>query len=228
MKTKCLVVSFFLLFTASICLAQQTRLVTEKNRISYSIGLNIGKSFKAQSLDVDLDTLMKGIKDGFLGKKPLMTDQEIAATMKALRTKMMEVQKKQMAAMVMKGEQFLAKNKKRKGVVALPSGLQYEIIRSGKGAKPNLDDTVVTHYKGTLLNGDVFDSSYSRGNPATFPVKGVIAGWTEALQLMKTGAKWKLYVPSNLAYGARGAAGGKIGPNATLIFDIELLEIKSK
>ncbi len=229
MKARFLVVvsSFFLLVSANICLAQQARLITEKDRISYSIGLNIGKNFKAQSLDIDSKTMMKGIEDGFKGNKSLMTDQEMAKTMNDLRTKMMEAKKKQMAAMAVDGEKFLAKNKKRKGVVTLPSGLQYEITRAGKGAKPKLEDTVVTNYHGTLINGDVFDSSYQRGKPATFPVKGVIAGWTEALQLMKTGAKWKLFVPSNLAYGARGA-GGKIGPNATLVFDIELLEIKSK
>ncbi|MBU3914955.1 FKBP-type peptidyl-prolyl cis-trans isomerase [bacterium] len=192
--------------------------MTEKDKISYSIGLNIGRNFKAQSLDIDSKTIMKGIDDGFLGNKSLMTDQEMSETMDNLRTRMIEAKKKE-------GEKFLEENKKRKGVVSLPSGLQYEVIKQGEGNKPKLDDTVVTNYQGSSISGEVFDSSYQRGTPATFPVKGVIAGWTEALQLMQTGAKWKLFIPPNLAYGERGA-GGKIGPNATLIFDIELIEIK--
>ncbi|MFH2130249.1 MAG: FKBP-type peptidyl-prolyl cis-trans isomerase, partial [bacterium] len=190
---------------------------------------SIGSNFKQQAIDVTLDPLMAGIKDAMLNRKPIMTDEEVRVTMEAFRKEMtakMQKQKESEASQnLAQGDQFLRQNAKKKGVITTASGLQYEIIKQGTGPKPKLTDTVVTHYTGTLLDGKVFDSSYKRNAPATFPVNGVIKGWTEALQLMETGSKWKLYIPSNLAYGTRGA-GSVISPNATLVFEIELLEIK--
>ncbi len=217
-------------FLASGLTAAESKLLkNEKDRISYSIGLSIGSNFKQQSIDVTLDPLMAGIKDALLDRKPMMTDQEIKETMDAFRkqmtTRMKQKKESQAAGNLADGEQFLRKNGKKAGVITTASGLQYEIIKKGTGLKPALTDTVVTHYTGTLLNGKVFDSSHKRKSPATFPVNGVIKGWTEALQLMETGSKWKLFIPPGLAYGERGA-GNVIGPNATLVFEIELLEIK--
>lgn len=206
-------------------------LITETDKISYSIGLNIGKSFKQQSISIKVDALAQGIKDAIKGEGQLLTDEEIHQVMTAFQQRMMEKKQNQDKMVAEKnsaeGKAFLDNNKKRKGVTALPSGLQYEVIRPGTGATPSLTDTVVTNYRGTLISGQEFDSSYKRGTPATFPVNGVIRGWTEALQLMKVGAKWKLYVPSELAYGPR-SAGPVIGPNSTLVFEIELMEVKAK
>ncbi len=231
MKIKTLaVLSTALFFATTSAFAKEIKqLITEKQKVSYSIGLSLGNNFKQQGLDIDTNTLLKGVEDALKGANPLLTQEQIREVMTNLQKNMMA--KKQQADAEASGknktagEMFLAENKKKKGVVTLPSGLQYEIIRKGTGATPKATDTVVTNYEGTLIDGKVFDSSYKRGKPATFPVNGVIKGWTEALQLMKTGAKWKLYIPSELAYGSR-SAGPVIGPNSTLIFDIELLEIK--
>jgi FKBP-type peptidyl-prolyl cis-trans isomerase FklB len=164
------------------------------------------------------------------GQKPLMTEQEIRDTIGAFQKEMMAKQQelaKQMGEKNKKeGEVFLAENKKKEGVKTLASGLQYKVIKAGTGKKPKATDTVTTHYRGTLVDGTEFDSSARQGKPATFQVKGVIPGWTEALQLMEEGAKWQLFIPSNLAYGERGTQGGPIGPNAALIFDIELISIQ--
>ena len=226
----CFVLVIATTFLATGLAVAETKLLKdEKDRISYSIGLSIGSNFKQQSIDVTLEPLMAGIRDALLSRKPMMTEPEIKATMDAFRKQMnakMQKQKDSQASTnLAEGEQFLRKNGKKPGVITTASGLQYEIISKGTGAKPKSTDTVVTHYTGTLLNGKVFDSSRKRNSPATFPVNGVIKGWTEALQLMETGSKWKLYIPSSLAYGSRGA-GNVIGPNATLVFEIELLEIK--
>ncbi len=216
------------LFTGQIVAAEEIALKTEKDKISYTIGVNIGMSMKQQSVDIDADILAQGLKDGITGAKTAMTDEEMRQTMAAFQEEMTDMQAERMKALAEKnkkeGEIFLAENKKKDGVKTLPSGLQYKIIRDGKGDKPNLTDTVTTNYRGTLIDGTEFDSSYKRGQPAKFPVKGVIPGWTEALQLMKVGSKWQLFIPSDLAYGKRGA-GSVIGPNATLIFDIELISI---
>jgi len=190
--------------------------------------MNIGSTFVRQSVDVDPDVLLQGLKDTLAGKT-LMTDDEARATLMKLQGEMRE---KQMAKMKIEaeenkkeGDEFLAANKAKGGVVTLPSGLQYKVVTEGTGPKPKATDTVVCNYRGTLINGKEFDSSYKRGEPATFPVSGVIKGWTEALQLMPVGSKWQLFVPADLAYGERGPA-PEIGPNATLIFDVELLSIK--
>lgn len=202
---------------------------TFKEQSSYAIGIDIGRGMKSQGVDVDSAMLAKGIADALGGGKPLLSDKELAATLgqfqreaaahaQEMMTKVADKNKKEGAA-------FLAENKKKEGVKTTNSGLQYKVLKEGKGATPRLTDIVTTHYRGTFLDGTEFDSSYRRNEPATFPVKGVIKGWTEALQLMKVGDKWQLFVPSELAYGERGM-GEDIPPNATLVFEIELLDTK--
>jgi FKBP-type peptidyl-prolyl cis-trans isomerase FklB len=207
-------------------------LKTQKDKASYAIGLNIGKSMHKDSVDVDPAILMRGMKDGLAGNKPLLTDDEAKAAMVALQADLRKKQEEKMQvqgeANKKEGDAFLAENKTKDGVVALPSGLQYKILKEGTGPKPAATDTVVCNYKGTLLDNTEFDSSYKRGQPATFPVSGVIKGWTEALQLMPVGSKWELFIPADLAYGARGGPGGGIGPNATLVFEVELMSIQPK
>jgi FKBP-type peptidyl-prolyl cis-trans isomerase FklB len=205
-------------------------LKTIKDKASYAIGLNIGKSLHHDSVEVDPSILARGLKDGMAGNKSLLTDDEIKATMTALKA---DVDKRQGAKMQQQGEAnkkegdaFLAANKSKEGVVTLASGLQYKILKAGTGPKPAASDSVVCNYKGTFLNGTEFDSSYKRGQPATFPVSGVIKGWTEALQLMPVGSKWQLFIPSELAYGQHGPA--EIGVNSTLIFEVELLSVQDK
>ena len=209
--------------------AQEVTLKTQKDKVSYSIGMDIGMTLKNQSIDVDPAILARGIRDSLTGQKPLMAEQEISETITTFRKEMTAKQQEAMKQVAEKnkkeGEAFLAENKKKDGVKTLPSGLQYKVIKAGKGKKPKATDTVTVDYRGTLIDGTEFDSSYNRGTPATFAVNGVIPGWTEALQLMEEGAKWQLFVPSNLAYGERGA-GGQIGPNATLIFEVQLISIQ--
>jgi FKBP-type peptidyl-prolyl cis-trans isomerase FklB len=208
-------------------------LTTQKQKASYAIGLNIGKSMHKDSVDVDPSILLRGLRDGLAGTKPLLTDDEARAAMVALQA---DLRKKGEEKMLVEGEAnkkegdaFLAENKTKEGVVALPSGLQYKILKEGTGPKPAATDSVVCNYKGTLLNNTEFDSSYKRGQPVTFPVNGVIKGWTEALQLMPVGSKWQLVIPGELGYGARGGPQGSgIGPNETLIFEVELMSIQPK
>jgi len=206
-------------------------LKTQREKASYAIGLNIGKNLHRDSVDVDPNILARGIKDALAGSKPLLTDDEMREAMTALQSdvRTREEAKMEHAAVTNKkeGEAFLASNKTKPGVVALPSGLQYKVLKEGSGPKPSASDSVVCHYRGTLLDNTEFDSSYKRGQPATFPVGQVIKGWTEALQLMPVGSKWQLFIPSELAYGERGA-GADIGPNATLVFEVELLSIAGK
>jgi len=202
---------------------------TPKEKQSYSIGADIGNKLKSQSIDVDPDALAQGLKDAISGNKLLMTEQEIKESLSSLQKEMMEKQAERTKQLSEKnkkeGDAFLAENKKKEGVKTLPSGLQYKVITEGTGKTPKAEDTVITNYRGTLIDGTEFDSSYKRGQPATFPVKGVIPGWTEALQLMKEGSKWELFIPASLAYGERGA-GNLIGPYTTLIFEIELISVK--
>jgi FKBP-type peptidyl-prolyl cis-trans isomerase FklB len=220
-----------LFFVSQVSAEEKLVLKNQKDKVSYAIGLNIGRNLandlKKQLIDIDSNLLTKGIQDALAGAKPLLTDQEIQETMVAFQKEMMakweEIGKKNKA----EGEAFLAENKKKEGVKTLPSGLQYKVIKAGTGKKPKADDTVTVNYRGTLINGTEFDSSYKRGQPATFGVSGVMPGWGEALQLMGEGAKWQLFIPSNLAYGERGTS-GIIGPNATLIFEIELVSIQPK
>ncbi len=219
------------LVTTPVVAEDKQELKTQKDKISYVVGLEMGSSLKKNMIDVDIEILTKGIKDALSEAKPLMTEQEMKETITALQKDLQAKQQEQIKALAEKnkkeGESFLAENKKKKGVITMPSGLQYKILTDGKGKSPKATDTVTVNYKGTLIDGTEFDSSYKRGQPATFTVNGVIPGWTEALQLMKEGSKWQLFVPSKLAYGERGA-GGPIGPNAVLIFEVELISIKKQ
>ncbi len=200
----------------------------EDQKASYAIGLRYGEGFKRDLAELDMEAFQKGMEDGFKGNDPMLTQEELVATLQALQARKMQEQKdKQEKALEEnkdKGVAFLEENKKREGVVVTESGLQYEVITEGDGASPTAEDQVKVHYHGTLPDGTVFDSSVERGEPITFAVGGVIKGWTEALQLMQVGDKWKLYIPSELAYGERGA-GPKIGPNQVLMFEVELLEV---
>ena len=209
--------------------ADAPELKTDKEKISYSIGMDIGGNLKRGSVEVDPDLLAKGLKDSYGGGKTVLTEDQARQTLadfqKAMMAKQAETMKKLSEKNKADGEKFLAENAKKEGVKVLPSGLQYKELTPGTGKSPKTTDTVTTHYKGTLIDGTEFDSSHKRGQPATFPVSGVIPGWTEALQLMKEGAKWQLFVPPGLAYGERGA-GQVIGPNATLVFEVELLTVK--
>ena len=204
---------------------------TQKEKASYAIGLNIGKSMKKDSVDVDTEILARGMRDALSGGKALLTDDEVKAALTELQMEVRKHQQEEFQAAATKnqqeGEAFLAANKTKEGVVTLPSGLQYKILKEGTGPKPAATDTVVCNYRGTLLNNTEFDSSVKHGGPATFPVGQVIKGWTEALQLMPVGSKWQVFIPAELAYGDRGA-GADIGPNSTLIFEIELLSIQDK
>lgn len=197
-------------------------------RTSYLIGRDLAANFRRQGLDVDPTALAEGLRAALAGEASIISAEDARAAMTQLQQELVAAQEAKQASAagdnLREGQEFLTRNGLRPEVQTLPSGLQYEVLRPGAGTKPTRHDNVTTHYHGTLIDGTVFDSSYERGEPATFPVGGVIAGWTEALQLMNTGAKWRLYVPANLAYGPRGA-GDDIGPNATLIFDVELLQV---
>jgi FKBP-type peptidyl-prolyl cis-trans isomerase FklB len=215
---------------ATPLLADGTNLLSdEKAKASYAIGMTIGHNFQQQGLDIDLDLVLRGMKDMQPGGAPLMTIPEMQSTLKAFQqevaAKQMEKRKELEAKNKADGDAFLATNKNNAGVVTLPDGLQYQVITAGTGAVPSPTDTVTVNYRGTLLDGTEFDSSYKRGKPASFPVNGVIPGWTEALEKMPVGSKWKLFIPSDLAYGERGNMG--IAPNSTLIFEVELLDTKA-
>jgi FKBP-type peptidyl-prolyl cis-trans isomerase FklB len=206
-------------------------LQTAKQKASYAIGMNIGKGLKKDEVDVDGASLARGIRDAISGNKSLLTDEEAKTALTALATEVRAKQQAkldQIAAMNKKeGEAFLAANKAKDGVVALPSGLQYKIEKEGNGPKPTAADSVTCNYRGTLIDGKEFDSSYKRGQPLTIPVSGVIKGWTEAMQLMPVGSKWQLFIPSDLGYGNQ-AMGQDIQPGSTLIFEVELLSIAPK
>jgi FKBP-type peptidyl-prolyl cis-trans isomerase FklB len=211
------------------CAKEPTALETQKERDSYAIGVELAKSIKQRELDIDMDILIKGLNDESAGKPLLMEEGELRKTLTKVHS---EARRKQVLSRRMTGEEnkkegdeFLAENKKKEGVVTLPSGLQYKILKAGEGKQPKETDTVEVHYRGALLNGTEFENSYRTGLPATFEVRGVIPGWREALKLMPVGSKWQIFVPPQLAYGQRGAA-RHIGPNATLIFELELLAIK--
>jgi FKBP-type peptidyl-prolyl cis-trans isomerase FklB len=225
-----LIICFATIFVASIGLAQdKTQLKDQKDKASYSIGHDIGSTFKKQNVELNLDAMVAGMKDALAGKEPVLSKEERDKTLEAFQKEMMEKQAALSKVAADKnladGEKFLAENKKKEGVKTTASGLQYKVLKEGTGPSPKETDTVVTNYKGTLLDGTEFDSSYKRNEPATFPVNRVIKGWTEALQLMKVGSKYQLFIPSSLAYAERGA-GREIGPNSTLIFEVELLSIK--
>ncbi len=205
-------------------------LVTMEDKASYGMGYDMGKKFSQLGFEINADLFSKGLSDALSStESPLLTDEEIKQAMRdfqqTIRTKREEEKKKQADENKAKGDKFLEENKTKEGVVTLESGLQYKVLKEGTGNTPKPEDRVKCHYKGTTVDGTVFDSSLERKRPATFSVNRVIKGWTEALQLMKVGAKWQLFIPPELAYGERGA-GRKIGPNETLIFEIELIEIE--
>jgi len=227
MKLRLIAVLGVLFLVSQVYGQEKLVLKSQKEKMSYIIGMDIGNNLKKQLIDVDPNIFARGIKDALSGGKPLLTEQEIQETMAVFQKEMMvkqaEVAKKNKA----EGEAFLAENKKKEGVKTLPSGLQYKVIKAGTGKKPKLTDTVTAHYRGTLINGTEFDSSFRRGQPVNFQVSSVIPGWTEALQLMEEGAKWQLFIPSNLAYGEQGA-GRDIGPGSALIFEVELISVQEK
>jgi FKBP-type peptidyl-prolyl cis-trans isomerase FklB len=195
-----------------------------KDKASYSIGLNIGFNLSKQKVAINPDALFAGVKDALAGK-PQMTEAEVKETMTAFEKDISEKQKTMATKNQADGQKFLVENKTKAGVKTTPSGLQYKSLKEGTGPQPKATDTVTVNYRGTLIDGTEFDSSYKRGEPATFPLNGVIKGWTEGLQLMKKGSKYQLFIPPDLAYGER-AVGGDITPNSTLIFEVELLEVK--
>ena len=204
---------------------------TDAQRMGYALGANVGHTFREQKFPVDVDAVISGLRDSFTNGKLKMEDAKINETLQQLQqTLQANAAAEQQAASTRNAEEakaFFAKNGTAEGVTTTASGLQYQILKAGDGKKPGKEDTVKVHYRGTLLNGTVFDSSYDRGEPVTFPVNAVIPGWTEALQLMPVGSKWKIFIPSDLGYGP-GGAGDKIGPNAALVFEVELLSIEPK
>lgn len=206
------------------------KLQTEEQQTSYGFGMIFGKRLTTDMPNIDMDIFVQGLKDGYAGGATLMTDAELAQMLQRFQQKQRDEQMAQFEKLASEnkaaGEAFLKENKNKEGVVTLPSGLQYKVLADGSGAKPGPSDTVKVHYQGSLVSGKVFDSSIERGEPASFPVNAVIKGWTEALQLMKAGAKWQLYIPSDLAYGPGGNR--SIGPNEVLLFDVELLEVTKK
>ena len=225
----CLGTIFVMLLLATPAFAEKkVELKTAKDKLSYSIGFDMASNIKRNGIDVDPNILTKAIKDALSGGSPLMTEQEMRESIGAFQKDMAAKQQEKMKMTGEKnkkeGEAFLAGNSKKEGVVVLPSGLQYVILAEGKGKQPKATDTVTVQYRGTLIDGAEFDSSYKRGQPATFALNQVIKGWTEGVQLMKEGGKIRLFVPSELGYGDRGA-GAQIGPNAALIFEVELLSV---
>ena len=218
----------FGLLVSSAVAQDKPDLTNPKQKTSYALGVNIGSSLKDQDVDLDGKALAAGITDALNGK-PAMTQQEVQATLmqfqQEMMSKMQAKEKVDSDKNLKAGEAFLAENAKKAGVKTTASGLQYKILKEGDGPMPKATDTVKVNYKGTLIDGTVFDSSYDRGEPVTFPVNGVIPGWTEALQMMKVGSKWQLFIPANLAYGEHSPS-PKIGSNSTLIFDVELLSIE--
>lgn len=209
--------------------AEPQDLRSDRQKMSYALGTEAGRNVRRLGLDLDIDAVAQGMKDALSGAKPLMSEDEIEEMRRRYRAEMRknrdEARQRAAQENAERGAAFLAENKAKPGVVTLPSGLQYRILVAGNGRKPTDQDTVECHYRGTLIDGKEFDSSYRRGAPATFALARVIPGWREALQLMPVGSKWQLVIPPQLAYGARGA-GREIGPHATLVFEVELLAIK--
>ncbi|MAZ39860.1 MAG: hypothetical protein CMF49_07035 [Legionellales bacterium] len=201
---------------------------TQQDQLSYTIGVDLGKNLKSQNLSINADMLAEGVKDALAGSKLKLTDTQMKTALQNFQQKMAKKQQEEFKQVsednAKAGADFLAKNKKEKGVVVLPNGLQYKVVKAGNGTPPKANDSVTVDYEGKLVNGQVFDSTYKRGKPATFKVSQVISGWQQALKMMKPGAEWMLYIPSDLAYGKQGV-GGPIGPNETLIFKVHLISV---
>ncbi len=212
------------LVVSGVSAADVPSLKTQKEKLSYILGLRLGQGATKSAMDLDPKAVAQAVEDVLSGTPPRLTQEQMVATLKAFEAD--EAAKQKAVAEINKKQSsdFLAKNGKRDGVATTASGLQYEVVRAGDGAKPKATDKVKVHYRGTLIDGTEFDSSYRRGEPATFPVNGVIQGWQEAIQLMTVGSSWKIYIPSEIGYGSRGA-GKTIGPDQALVFDVELLEI---
>jgi FKBP-type peptidyl-prolyl cis-trans isomerase FklB len=230
MKLKYLTPLTVLAFVAPALADNPTVLKDQRDKASYSIGINIGTGMKANGLDLNTEALVAGLEDGISGAKAQLSDKERQETLMAFEQDLQKKETERLKQLAEKnkkeGAEFLAANKAKEGVKTLPSGLQYKILAEGNGPQPKPTDQITVNYRGMLVDGTEFDNSYKRGEPVTFPVNGVIKAWSEALPLMKTGAKWQLFVPAELAYGEKGA-GRAIGPNSTLIFEVELVGIKS-
>ncbi len=229
---KSLLLLIILVFALVSCSGERSTITKkslkeEKDKISYTIGYDLGKKFTSDDIDLNLNVFFKGIEDASAKKDSLFEDSEMKKLMSDFRKDLMDKKRKKRAEIAVRnlkeGEEFLKQNKTAEGVITLPSGLQYKVIKEGTGVKPKATDRVIVNYRGTTLDGKEFDSSYKRGKPATFGLNQIIKGWSEALKMMKTGSKWKLFIPSKIAYGQRGNR--NISPNATLLFDIELLKI---
>lgn len=229
MKMKLVAAAMSLVMSTAIAATDTPALTSDLDKLSYSIGSDLGKNFKRQGIDVNPMIMAKGIQDGMSGGTLLLTEQQMKDVLSKFQKDLMakrtaEFNKKSEENKT-KGEAFLSQNKGKKGVVTLADGLQYKIITAGTGAKPSKEDTVTVEYTGHLINGEVFDSTDKSGKPATFKLSQVIPGWTEALQLMPAGSTWEIYVPAALAYGTR-SVGGPIGPNETLVFNVHLISVK--
>jgi len=215
--------------TSSEKVVETPQLTDYMDTVSYSVGVDIGKSFRLQEMDINPDVMARGLSDAFSDKETALTDEETQSTLIKFRQefqeKQREIAQRKAQETAIAEEAYLAESASKEGVVSLPSGLQYKVITPGDGPSPLTTDKVKVHYKGSLADGTIFDSSYDRGQPTSFTVSGVIKGWTEALLLMQVGSKWELTIPSKLGYGARGS-GGKIPPNSTLLFEVELLGIE--
>ncbi|MFO7762391.1 MAG: FKBP-type peptidyl-prolyl cis-trans isomerase [Wenzhouxiangellaceae bacterium] len=228
MNRKLVIIAASAALASGTLLAQSNELETPEERLSYTIGMDIGESLAGQDMPLDLDIVIQGLRDSFLGEETLLTQEEKQAEREKFiqqRQQQLEQERSEEARINLEeGQAFLAANAEKDGVTTTESGLQYRVIEAGDGERPDADDRVTVHYRGKLINGVEFDSSHSRGEPATFGLNQVIPGWTEGVQLMREGAKYELFVPSDLAYGEQGRP-GPIGPNSTLIFEIELLEV---
>ena len=226
MKPIVLAIAICLLSTAIFAEEKPPQLKDLKDKASYAFGLNIGLNIRRQNVEINPDVFMAGLKDAIAGRKPLLTEQEVRETMAAFEKDMQQKQTEQAQKNSAAGDKFLAENKTKEGVKTTASGLQYKALKEGNGTQPKMSDTVTVNYRGTLVDGTEFDSSFKRNQPATFPITGVIKGWTEALQLMKVGSKYQLFVPASLAYGDR-SPGAQIPPGSVLIFEVELLDVKT-
>ncbi len=226
MKSTIITAVAFAFAVAAFAEEKPPQLKELKDRASYALGLNFGYNFKRQNIDLNTDVFYAGFKDAMSNKKPLLSEQEVRETMMAFEKDMQQKQADVGQKNQAEGQKFLSDNKSKEGVKTTASGLQYKMLKDGSGAQPKASDTVTVNYRGTLTDGTEFDSSYKRGEPATFPVSGVIKGWTEALQLMKVGSKYQLFIPPDLAYGPNGQRG--IPPNSVLIFEVELMDTKAQ
>ncbi|MBE0426440.1 MAG: FKBP-type peptidyl-prolyl cis-trans isomerase [Nitrospirae bacterium] len=231
MKSQLVVILSILFLAANVFADEKLELKDNRDKISYSIGINIGTNMKNQSIDVNPEALVRGLRDALSGDKALMTEEEINEALTGLQKEMASRQAQRLKEVAEKnkkeGDAFFEENKKKEGIITLPSGLQYKVLKEGNGELPAITDTVTVNYRGTLIDGTEFDSSYKRGQPAVFRVNGVIPGLSEALQLMKVGSKWQIFIPPALAYGEQGS-GRLIEPNETLIFEIELISFEKE